>query len=125
MIHQAVLGSLERFIGMLLENCGGQLPLWLAPEQVAVLSIEPAQAAYAAEVAAAFEAEGLRATLDDRAERLPRKIVDAHAAAIPLIAVVGAREAAAGTLMLRCRDAAQREMTVKEAVAALRPEAFR
>jgi threonyl-tRNA synthetase len=124
MIHQAVLGSLERFIGMLLEHCGGRLPLWLAPEQIAVLSVEPAQAAYAADVAAALEAEGYRVALDDRPERLSRKIAEAHAAAIPLAAVVGAREAAAGTVMLRRRNG-QESMSVAQAAAALRPEAFR
>jgi threonyl-tRNA synthetase len=125
MLHQAVLGSFERFIGMLLEQHGGRLPLWLAPEQIAVASVEPAQADYAARVAAALQEHGFRVMLDGRSERLSRKVAEAHAAAIPVMAIVGAREEADSTVMLRRGGGVQDSMTVEQAAAALRPEAFK
>ncbi|MCG8692896.1 MAG: threonine--tRNA ligase, partial [Minwuiales bacterium] len=100
LLHHAVLGSIERFIGILLEHHRGRLPLWLAPEQIAVASITEAAADYAGEVAARFEEVGFRVALDTRKARLPRKIVDAREAGIPLLAAVGAREAEAGTVAL-------------------------
>jgi len=125
MLHHAVLGSLERFIGMLLEHYEGNLPLWLAPDQVAVASIADAQADYARRVVSALEGAGLRAFGDVRPERLPRKIVDAHHCGIPLVAVVGKKEAAAGTLALRWRDGRQSTASLDEAVAALVAEGLR
>lgn len=104
MIHHAVLGSLERFIAILLEHSGGHLPFWLAPEQAVVAPVGPAAADYARSVVAVFAAAGLRAVLDDRPERLARRIVDARAASVPVFITVGEREAAEGSVSLRWRD---------------------
>ncbi len=123
LIHHAVLGSIERFLGVLLEHCRGALPLWLAPEQVAVAPIGAAQAGYAAQVAAAFEAAGLRVRLDARPERLARKIVEAREQAIPVLAAVGAREEQAGAVSLRRRDGSQAVLPLGEAAARFAAEA--
>ncbi|MDJ0946660.1 MAG: threonine--tRNA ligase [Kiloniellales bacterium] len=125
MIHHAILGSLERFIGILLEHHRGNLPLWLAPEQIVVASIGAAQADYAERVAAALEAEGFRALADTRPERLSRKIVDAREAGIPLLMAVGRREEADGTVALRQRDGRQDVLAIEAAVRNLQGEAFR
>lgn len=125
MIHHAVLGSVERFIGMLLEHHEGNLPLWLAPDQIVVASITDAQVAYAKSVVDRLAAAGYRAVPDVRPERLARKVVDAREAGIPLLAAVGAREAAGDQITLRRRDGVQEAMTVETAIAALREEAFR
>jgi len=125
MMHQAVFGSIERFLAMLLEHHGGDLPLWLAPEQLVVASIGGAQAAHAERIADAFLRRDFRVALDIRPERLPRKIVDARESGIPLLIVVGAREAKSNTVTLRHRDGRQSTMPLSEAVEAPRPEAFR
>ena len=125
MIHHAILGSLERFIGVLLEHHRGKLPLWLAPEQIVVASIGAAQAGYAEQVAAALEDDGYRAVADTRPERLSRKVVDAREAGIPLLMAVGKREAAEGSVALRRRDGRQEVLGLAEAAAKLRAEAFR
>jgi len=125
MMHQAVLGSIERFLAMLLEHHGGDLPLWLAPEQLVVASIGEAQATYAERVADAFAQAEFRVALDIRAERLPRKIVDARESGIPVLIAVGAREAKDGTVSLRYRDGRQDVLPLAAAIEALRPEAFR
>ncbi len=101
MLHQAVLGSIERFLGVLLEHHGGNLPFWLAPDQVAVASVGPEQAAYAEAVAADLSAAGLRAVADIRGERLGKKVMDARNLGIPGFAVVGPEEAAGGSVALR------------------------
>ncbi len=119
MLHQAVLGSIERFIGMLLEHYRGQLPVWLAPEQVVVASIGAEHADYAGEVAAALAARGVRAAVDVSAERLGRKIVDAREAGIPFVAAVGAREAESRMVALRARDGSQRTLGIEEAAQAV------
>lgn len=104
MIHHAVLGSLERFIALLLEHYRGDLPLWLAPEQVVVASVGPAQQDPVVAVAAQLEQAGLRVAVDTGPDTLSRKIVRARDQAIPIMAVVGAREAHDGTVALRFRD---------------------
>jgi threonyl-tRNA synthetase len=125
MMHQAVFGSIERFLAMLLEHHGGDLPLWLAPEQLVVASIGEAQAAYAQRVADDFAKAEYRVAVDVRPERLPRKIVDARESGIPLLIAVGAREAKSETVSLRHRDGRQSTLGLTEAVEALRPDAFR
>ena len=124
MIHHAVLGSLERFMAILLEHHAGQLPLWLAPDQVAVLSIAEAHADYAAKVGRELERRGLRVVVDDRPERLPRKIVDAREQGVPAMLVVGTREAKEKTVALR-RGAEQRSLPLAEVVEVLAAEATR
>jgi len=126
MLHHAVLGSLERFIAMLLEHHQGRLPLWLAPEQVAVLPVAGEQAPYARRVAAELEAAGLRVVVDERAERLARRIVDVRDAGVPVLMVVGEREAASEEVALRRLPEDRAEVLgIAEAVERLRPEAFR
>jgi threonyl-tRNA synthetase len=122
MIHHAVLGSLERFIAMLLEHHQGRLPLWLAPEQVVVAPVGQKQAEYADRVVGAFGGP-LRTVLDDRHERLSRKIVDARENGIPVFATVGAREAQDETVSLRYADGLQMVLPLAAAVERLRSEA--
>jgi threonyl-tRNA synthetase len=124
MIHHAVLGSLERFLAVLLEHHGGQLPLWLAPDQVAVMNVAEAHADYAHRVGRELDAAGLRVLIDDRPERLPRKILDAHDQGVPVMLVVGTREAQEKTVSLR-RGAEQRVLPLAEAVALLAAEGKR
>jgi threonyl-tRNA synthetase len=123
MIHHALFGSMERFIAVLLEHHHGHLPFWLAPDQVAVANIADQQSRWARDVAAAFEAADLRVALDDRNETLGRKIAEAHAAGTPVVAIVGAAEAASGSVTLRRRDRAQERLPLAAAVRALAQEA--
>lgn len=122
LIHHAVLGSIERFLGMLLEHYCGSLPLWLAPEQVMVASVSEHQADYAASVAAAFEARELRVRIDAGPERLARKVGMAHEAGIPILAAIGAMEARGGTVSLRRRDGSRTTLGVDAAASMLRDE---
>ncbi len=103
MVHRALLGSLERFFGILLEHYAGALPTWLSPVQVAVIPVGETAAAYAKEVQGQLKALGLRAGMDDRNERMQAKIRDAQMAQIPYMAVVGAREAQAKAVAVRHR----------------------
>ncbi|HZI15406.1 MAG TPA: threonine--tRNA ligase [Myxococcus sp.] len=127
MLHRALLGSLERFIGVLLEHHGGALPAWLAPEQVVVAPVGEAAVEYAERFAARLREAGCRVGVDARGESLSRKIVDAHGAGVPWVVVVGNREGAAGGVRLRQRDGAQKDLpwdaAVAELVAACRPVA--
>jgi threonyl-tRNA synthetase len=107
MLHRALYGSLERFMGLLLEQHGAALPAWLAPEQVVVVPVTPEEAAQrqrAEEVVAQLVAAGLRARLDDQRESLSRRIALAHHLGVPYVAIVGEREVAAGTVAVRGRD---------------------
>jgi threonyl-tRNA synthetase len=103
MIHRAILGSLERFYGVMLEHFGGDLPPWLAPEQVRVLPITDAVLDYARSVADELAAAGLRTWLDDRSEKLGYKIRDGETMKVPYLLVVGQREAENETVSLRLR----------------------
>ncbi len=125
MIHHAVLGSIERFIGILLEHYRGDLPLWLAPDQILVANITDASAGYASDVVAELEHAGFRVGVDLRSDRIGKKIVDARAMGIPILAAVGEREETDGTVSLRWLDGRQRVTSVTEAADALRAEAFR
>ncbi len=106
MVHHAVLGSMERFIGILLEHHGGALPYALAPEQVAVLPVGAAQDGYAADVVDRLAGAGVRAVRSVDGT-LSRRILQAHAEGVPVVAVVGAREAGSGSVALRLRDGTQ------------------
>jgi threonyl-tRNA synthetase len=101
MIHRAILGSLERFIGVLLEHTGGVLPFWLAPEQVRVLSLSEKVEGYAAELANRLKAKGFRASADLRNEKLGFKVREAELAKVPYMVIVGEREAADGRVSVR------------------------
>jgi threonyl-tRNA synthetase len=125
MIHRAILGSLERFIGVLLEHTGGVLPFWLAPEQVRVLSLSEKVESYAAEVAALVKAQGFRATADLRNEKLGLKVREAELAKVPYMVVVGEREAAARAVSLRLlRGAKSQGMPLESLVGLLRNESL-
>jgi threonyl-tRNA synthetase len=101
MIHRAIMGSYERFIGILLEHLEGELPVWLAPVQAIVLPISDRHAEYGAEVLARLQDAGVRAELDERVESVGRKIRDAELRKIPYMLVVGDREREAGEVSLR------------------------
>jgi threonyl-tRNA synthetase len=101
MVHHAVLGSLERFIGMLLEHWKGRLPGWLAPEQVLVASVGEAQAGYAAKAHEALLAAGFRSVLDDSQDTLSKKALRWREAALPALAVAGEREVEGSSLSVR------------------------
>jgi threonyl-tRNA synthetase len=103
MIHRALLGSLERFLGVLLEHYAGALPFWLAPVQVRVLPVADRHHDYAGGVAATLRDGGLRAELDARNEKVGFKVRDAEVQKVPYILVVGDREAAAGAVSVRAR----------------------
>jgi threonyl-tRNA synthetase len=105
MLHRALYGSLERFLGMLLEHFGASLPPWLAPTQLRVLPVASPHAQWAAEALARFARGGLRASLDARNESLARRVAEAHEAAVPYVAIVGAREVERGLVTIRGRDA--------------------
>jgi threonyl-tRNA synthetase len=108
MIHRALLGSMERFFGVLIEHYGGAFPAWLSPTQAVVIPIadrhnEPARA-----VAEQLQAAGLRVAVDDSAERMNAKIRNAQLQKVPYMLVIGDREAAEGTVNLRLRSGEQR-----------------
>ena len=103
MIHRAPLGSMERFIGVLIEHFAGAFPLWLAPEQVRVLTVSEKSEEYGRQVEQALREAGLRAAGDYRAEKLGAKIRDAQLLRIPYMAVVGEKDKAAGSVTLRDR----------------------
>ncbi len=101
MIHRAPFGSMERFIAVLLEHCGGDLPLWLAPDQVSILPISEKFEDYAQHVAATLKKRGIRPTIDDRNEKIGKKIREAELSKIPYMLVVGEKESQEGTVSVR------------------------
>jgi threonyl-tRNA synthetase len=103
MLHRAIVGSLERFIGMLIEHHSGALPAWLAPVQVAVLNISEGQADYARDVAKALQNQGLRVQLDLHNEKITYKIRKHSLQKLPYIVVVGDKEKEAGAVAVRAR----------------------
>ncbi|WP_066151488.1 threonine--tRNA ligase [Hydrogenophaga pseudoflava] len=103
MLHRAIVGSLERFIGILIEQHAGALPVWLAPVQVAVLNITDAQADYAQEVAKSLQKQGLRVETDLRNEKITYKIREHALQKLPYILVVGDKEKGAGAVAVRAR----------------------
>ncbi|TMH18979.1 MAG: threonine--tRNA ligase, partial [Betaproteobacteria bacterium] len=103
MLHRAIVGSLERFIGILIENCAGALPLWLSPVQVAVLTITDRQAAYAREVAEALRGAGYRALADLRNEKITYKIREHSLQKLPYQLILGDKELQARQVAVRTR----------------------
>src|SRR5262245_23264704 len=101
MIHRALMGSFERFMGILIEHYAGEFPLWLAPVQAAVLPLADRHIGYAQEVEAALRAAGLRADVDERTESVGRKIREAELRKVPYMLVVGDREAEERAVALR------------------------
>jgi threonyl-tRNA synthetase len=105
MIHRALLGSMERFVGILIEHHAGRFPVWLAPTQAVVLPVADRHNAYAAEVAARLREAGVRCEVDDRSESVAKKIHDAEVAKRPFMLVVGDREREAGGASVRSHEA--------------------
>ncbi|MCA8927380.1 MAG: threonine--tRNA ligase [Alphaproteobacteria bacterium] len=120
MLHRAILGSFERFIGILIENYAGRFPLWLAPVQAVVATITSDADAYAAEVAAACHKAGLRVETDLRNEKINYKVREHSVTKVPAMLVVGKREAEEGTVALRrLGGKAQEVLPLADAIAAL------
>lgn len=103
MIHRAILGSIERFLGVYLEHCGGDFPLWLAPTQVAILPISNKFEDYAGDLLKQLKSAGIRAELDDKADKVGAKIRNAEMKKINVMLIVGKREAEAGEVSVRRR----------------------
>jgi len=103
MLHRAIVGSLERFIGILIEQHGGAMPAWLAPVQVSILNITQAQADYARNVAKTLQNQGLRVNIDLRNEKITYKIREHSMQKLPYILVIGDKEMAAGAVAVRAR----------------------
>jgi threonyl-tRNA synthetase len=112
MIHRAIYGTLERFVGFLIEHFVGAFPLWLAPEQVRVLPIADTQLAAARALTERLGRAGIRVHLDERSETLNYKIRDAETQKIPYMAVVGQREADAGTVAVRLRGEGKKQVVL-------------
>ena len=101
MIHRAPFGSMERFVALLLEHCGGEFPLWLTPDQVCILPISDKFMEYSKEVLNSLKISDIRAEIDERSEKTGRKIRDAEVRKIPFMLIVGEREAAEGKVSVR------------------------
>ena len=119
MIHRAIYGSMERFIGILIEHYAGKFPVWLAPVQVKVLSITDRSKEYAESVCAMLKDRGVRAELDVRNEKIGYKIREAKLEKVPYVIVVGDKEAQDGTVNVNKRDAEEKFDMSKEAFADL------
>jgi threonyl-tRNA synthetase len=124
MLHRAICGSMERFLGVMIESYAGAFPLWLAPVQVTVATITSDADAYALEAAAALRAAGLRVETDLRNEKINYKIREHSLAKVPVIAVVGRREAEEGKVALRRLGSDRQQiLSLREAVDGLALEA--
>ena len=125
MLHRAIFGSYERFIGILIEHYAGKFPLWLAPVQAVVATIVSDADDYARDVLARLQAAGLRAEADLRNEKINYKVREHSLAKVPLLLVVGKREAEEGTVALRRlgSDEHQKMMSLDEVVAMIAAEA--
>ncbi|MGH8731724.1 MAG: His/Gly/Thr/Pro-type tRNA ligase C-terminal domain-containing protein, partial [Burkholderiales bacterium] len=123
MLHRAILGSLERFIGILIENHAGAMPLWLAPQQVVIMNISDHQAEYAGGVAKRLKAAGVRAFADLRNEKITYKIREHSLQKLPYQLIVGDKEVAANAVAVRTRGGADLgQMSFDAFVARLRSE---
>ena len=122
-VHRTVLGSMERFVGGLLEHYAGQFPLWLAPEQVRVIPISSDHGDYAGEVQEALRQAGMRSSVDRRNEKTGAKIRDATLDRVPYMVIVGDREITSRTVAVRRRkEGDQGASKLVEFVAALKDE---
>ena len=118
LLHRALFGSLERFIGILIENYEGAFPFWLAPEQVIIANITDSNAEYAAKVTKILTNEGFRANCDLRNEKIGFKIRDHSMQRVPFIAVVGDKEKESSTISVRNREGKDLgSMTIDESIA--------
>jgi threonyl-tRNA synthetase len=125
MLHRAIIGTFERFIGIMIEHFAGKFPLWLAPTQAVVATIVSDADEYAGEVAAKLAAAGIRVQTDLRNEKINYKVREHSLAKVPLLLVVGKRETEEGTIALRRlgSDEHQKVMGLDEAVSMIRDEA--
>ena len=114
MIHRAPFGSMERFTAVLIEHTAGHFPLWLTPDQVAVLPISEKYNEYAKEVQKFLDKQGVRAVVDDRNEKIGRKIRDNELKRVPYVVVVGEKEAAAGLVSMRKQGGGEQATMTKE-----------
>jgi len=126
MLHRAIIGTFERFLGILIEHHAGRFPLWLAPVQAVVATIVSEADDYAREVVAKLRAAGLRVGSDLRNEKINYKVREHSLAHVPYLLVVGKREAEEGTIAVRPlgADARQEVISVDELIARLRNEAL-
>jgi threonyl-tRNA synthetase len=123
MIHRALLGTFERFLGVLLEHTAGELPFWLAPVQATVLPVADRHNAYGQEVVHALLGAGLRAELDDRSESVGRKIRDTELQKVPYMLIVGDKEAETRAVAVRRHGEGDRgTLPLEEVIADLRGE---
>ncbi|QIY78286.1 threonine--tRNA ligase [Chromobacterium violaceum] len=122
MLHRAALGSLERFLGILIENHAGAFPLWLAPVQMVVMNITEAQAEYAAEIAKELEKQGFRVELDLRNEKIGYKIREHSLQKLPYQVIVGDKEKADGLVAVRARGEDLGQLTLEAFAARLKAE---
>src|ERR687891_651445 len=125
MLHRAIIGTFERFIGILIEHYAGKFPLWLAPVQAVVATIVSDADNYAGEVLARLRAAGIRVETDLRNEKINYKVREHSLAKVPLLLVVGKREAEEGTVAVRRlgSDEHQKMMSLDEAIAMFAAEA--
>ncbi len=123
MVHRVIYGSIERFIGILIEHYAGKFPVWLSPVQAKILPITEKQNEYAKKVAAALEEKGVRVSVDDRNEKIGYKIREAQMDKVPYMLVVGEKEAESGTVAVRRRDKGDTgAVSVEEFAAAITKE---
>jgi len=124
MLHRAILGSMERFIAILIEHHAGRFPLWLAPVQIVVATITSEAADYAGEIARECGAAGLRVALDIGDDKISYKVREHSLAKVPVMLVVGRREAASRSVAMRRLGGQQQEaLALGEAIARLKQEA--
>ena len=117
MIHRAPFGSMERFVAVLIEHTAGHFPLWLTPEQVAILPVSEKYQAYADKLKAYFDTQDVRSVVDDRSEKIGRKIRDTELKHIPYMLIVGEKEEAEGTVSMRQRGGGEQASMSMEAFA--------
>lgn len=124
MIHRAVFGTLERFVGCLIEHFAGAFPLWLAPRQVVLLPIAEAQNDAARDIHRRLRQAGIRAEVDDRSETLNYRVRDAEIHKVPYMAVIGGREVEQGAIAVRARGKGKKQelMPAESFLARLREE---
>ena len=122
MVHRALLGSIERFFGVLVEHYGGKFPLWLAPEQVKILPISDDQLEYAEQIAATLRENDFRVSVDSRSERVGAKIRLARNERVPYMMILGGDEVQNSTVSLRGRDGEQNVMTLDDVIEKLKRE---
>lgn len=124
-VHRAIFGSFERFIGILIEHYAGSFPVWLSPEQVRVMTVSEKSAAHGGAVYEALRAAGVKVTLDDGDEKIGKKIRECHGMKVPYMAIIGEKEQEEGGVSVRSRDHGDLGwMSLEDLLARLRSEAL-